>query len=166
MKTPSGCERDETLRQAWRDRVRGIATDCFVLVNETGSHTAPARLMGPAPCGAGAMGCVPRNQGTNRTGIASPAFDGLGPELPDRGVNIRGFGVLALTLNLIRTEAGFSKVKPLHGSPRLRPTKHWSGWSVPRSPRSSLRMCVATSRGVATSSRFSSDDCHGENHPM
>jgi transposase len=93
-KTLSASERDEALREAWRERVAAIDPARFVFVDETGSHTALARLFGWAPRGQRARGSVPRNQGPNRTTITSLTLDGLGPGLLlEGGVSTRGFEV-------------------------------------------------------------------------
>jgi transposase len=93
-KTLSACERDEARRTAWREQVAGIDPGRFVFVDETGSHTALARLFGWAPRGQRAVGSVPRNHGANRTTITSLTLDGFGPGLVlEGGVSTRGFEV-------------------------------------------------------------------------
>jgi transposase len=93
-KTLSASERDEALRAAWRERSAGIDPRRFVFVDETGSHTALARLFGWAPRGERAVGSVPRNHGPNRTTITSLTPDGLGPGLLlEGGVTTRAFEV-------------------------------------------------------------------------
>ena len=93
-KTLSASERDESLRAARRERIRGIDPARFVCVDETGSHTALARLFGWGPRGQRAVGTVPRNHGANRTTITSLTLAGLGPGLLlEGGVTTRAFEV-------------------------------------------------------------------------
>jgi transposase len=93
-KTLSASERDEALRTAWRERTTDLDPARFVFVDETGSHTALARLFGWAPRGERAVGSVPRNHGANHTTITSLTLDGLGPGLLlEGGVTTRAFEV-------------------------------------------------------------------------
>jgi transposase len=93
-KTLSASERDEALRETWREQIAGLDPRRFVFVDETGSHTALTRLFAWAPRGERAVGSVPRNHGANRTTITALTLDGLGPGLLlEGGVTTRAFEV-------------------------------------------------------------------------
>jgi transposase len=80
-KSLSASERDEAAREAWRERAAAIEPTRWVWVDEFGSHTALTRTYARSPRGTRARGSAPRNQGPNRTTIASLTLEGLGPGL-------------------------------------------------------------------------------------
>jgi transposase len=93
-KTLSASERDESAREARRERVAGIDPARFVWVDETGSHTSLTRTHARAPRGERAHGSAPRNRGPNRTTITALTLEGGGPGLLLEGsVTTRAFDV-------------------------------------------------------------------------
>src|SRR5215216_6633682 len=66
-KSLSAVERDEAVREAWRERVAGIDPARFVFVDETGSHLDLTRRYARSPRGERARGSTPRNRGRART---------------------------------------------------------------------------------------------------
>ena len=91
-KSLSACERDETARQAWRERTAGIDPQRFVFIDETGSHLGLVRLYARAPRGERARGSAPRNRGRGRTTVTSLSLGGMGPGLlVEGGISTAGF---------------------------------------------------------------------------
>ena len=70
-------ERDEAARAAWREEMSPVDVRRLVFVDESGTHTALARLYAWAPRGQRAHAQVPRNHGQNTTLLAALTWQGL-----------------------------------------------------------------------------------------
>jgi transposase len=70
-------ERDEAARDRWREQMSPVDVRRLVFVDESGTHTALARLFAWAPRGQRARTQVPRNHGKNTTLIAALTWQGL-----------------------------------------------------------------------------------------
>jgi transposase len=84
-KTLGAAERDEEVRQAYRERVAPLSAERFVVVDECGSNVGLTPLYGRAPRGERAYGSAPRNTGKNITLIAALSIAGMGPALTLQG---------------------------------------------------------------------------------
>lgn len=76
-KTLRASERDEEARSAFRERIRMLAQDDLVVVDEMGSSISLTRLYARSPKGRRAYGSVPRNHGTNTTLIGALTSSGV-----------------------------------------------------------------------------------------
>ncbi len=74
-------ERDESQRQAFRERIAPRAAADFVVVDECGSNTNLVARYARAPRGERAYGSAPRNTGRNTTLIAALSLAGMGPAM-------------------------------------------------------------------------------------
>jgi transposase len=70
-------ERDEAKRAAFRAQVVPLASEQFIFVDETSTHTAMTRRYARAPRGARAYGSVPRNHGPNLSLIGALGLRGM-----------------------------------------------------------------------------------------
>ena len=80
-KTIRASERDETVRQAFRERIRQRSADDFVIVDECGSNLNLTPLYARAPRQERAHGSIPRNTPPTTTLIASMSMRGMGAAL-------------------------------------------------------------------------------------
>jgi transposase len=70
-------ERDEAKRARFRAQVTPLASDRFIFVDETSTHTAMTRRYARAPRGERAYGSVPRNHGPNLSLIGALGLRGM-----------------------------------------------------------------------------------------
>jgi transposase len=70
-------ERNEAKRQAFRTQVTPLASERFIFVDETSTHTAMTRRYARAPRGERAYGSVPRNHGPNLSLIGALGLRGM-----------------------------------------------------------------------------------------
>ena len=70
-------ERDEEARAQWREQMSPVDVRRLVFVDESGTHTALARLFAWAPRGQRARTQVPRNHGKNTTLVAALSWQGI-----------------------------------------------------------------------------------------
>ena len=70
-------ERDEAARARWREEMSPVDVRRLVFVDESGTHTALARLYAWAVRGQRAHARVPRNHGRNTTLVAALTWQGL-----------------------------------------------------------------------------------------
>ena len=101
-------ERDEEARGAWRERLRGIAPERLVFVDECSTNIALTPRYGRAPKGERARGEAPRNWGKNVTLISSISLpEGVGPSLSIEGSSDReSFGLYLRELLCPRLKPG------------------------------------------------------------
>ncbi len=76
-RTVAASERDEAARARWREQLRQVDVRRLVFVDESGTHTALARLFAWALRGQRARVQVPRTHGTNTTLVAALSWDGV-----------------------------------------------------------------------------------------
>ena len=101
-------ERDEEARGAWRERLRGIAPERLVFVDECSTNIALTPRYGRAPKGERARGEAPRNWAKNVTLISSISLpEGVGPSLSIEGSSDReSFGLYLRELLCPRLKPG------------------------------------------------------------
>jgi len=93
-KTLGASERDEEARGAWRERIRGVAPERFVFVDESSTNVALTPRYARAPRGERAFGRAPRNWGKNVTLISSITLEGMGPSMSIEGSSdTESFGI-------------------------------------------------------------------------
>jgi transposase len=80
-KTLSASERDEAKRRAWSKVAALVDPSAWVWLDETGSHLGYTPTHARAPRGQRASAAAPRNQGENKTVLASLSLAGIGPTL-------------------------------------------------------------------------------------
>jgi transposase len=80
-KTLSASERDSTLRRAWSKLAALVDPSAWVWLDETGSNLGYTPTHAYAPRGQRAYASAPRNQGENKTILASLSLTGIGPTL-------------------------------------------------------------------------------------
>jgi transposase len=80
-KTLSASERNATRRDAWSRRAALVDPAAWVWLDETGSHLGYTPTHARAPRGQRAYASAPRNQGENKTVLASLSLAGVGPTL-------------------------------------------------------------------------------------
>jgi transposase len=78
-------ERDEAVRQQWRDDTRQLDVSRAVFVDESGTHLAMTPLYGRAPRRERALGRAPRNRGRSTTLVAALTVAGMGPAMTVEG---------------------------------------------------------------------------------
>jgi transposase len=80
-KTLSASERDGAVRRAWSRLAALVDPSAWVWLDETGSHLGYTPTHARAPRGQRAYAAAPRNQGENKTVLASLSLAGVGPTL-------------------------------------------------------------------------------------
>jgi transposase len=72
-------ERDEAVRERWREGVAPVRPEDLVFLDETGSHLGDTPTHAWAPRGERAYATAPANRGENKTVVAALTLDGVGP---------------------------------------------------------------------------------------
>ena len=80
-KTLSASERDGALRRSWSRLAALVDPSAWVWLDETGSNLGYTPTHAYAPRGQRAYASAPRNQGENKTVLASLSLAGIGPTL-------------------------------------------------------------------------------------
>lgn len=80
-KTLSASERDEAKRRAWSKLAALVDPAAWIWLDETGSNLGFTPTHAYAPRGERAYDTAPRNQGENKTILASLSLAGIGPTL-------------------------------------------------------------------------------------
>ena len=80
-KTLSASERDGVVRRAWSRLAALVDPAAWIWLDETGSHLGYTPTHARAPRGRRAHASAPRNQGENKTVLASLSLAGVGPTM-------------------------------------------------------------------------------------
>jgi transposase len=117
-------ERDETVRQRWREHLTASAPQRFVFLDETATPTSLTRLRARAPRGERAIGTVPRRRWQSVTLLASLTTTGMGPAMVlDGAINREAFEAFveqSLLPTLIPGQIVILDNLAVHKSPRAR----------------------------------------------
>jgi transposase len=79
--TMSASERDGVVRRAWSKLAALVDPFAWIWLDEAGSHLGYTPTHARAPRGQRAPASAPRNQGENKTVLASPSLAGVGPTM-------------------------------------------------------------------------------------